>query len=72
MGLVLSKNEKDNFYIGKKYNVEYELGNGKLNTFSNILANVDGKYFWFMSEENGMDVIKQDRILTMTCIREKV
>jgi len=58
------------YILDKNYNVEYELGNGKRQTFSNILRNVDGTYFWFCSEEEGMDVIRQDRILTMTCIRK--
>ena len=53
--------------LNRLYNVEYKLANGKINTFSNILTNVDGKYFWFYSEENGLDIIKQDRIETMVC-----
>lgn len=56
---------------GKKYNVEYKLGNGKSYTFSNILEKIDETYFWFCSKENGLDIIRQDRILTMICIKEK-
>lgn len=55
------------YIYGHKYNIEYELGNGSIHTFSNILTNVDGKYFWFDSPEGGMDIIRQDRIITMVC-----
>ena len=67
MSLNLLPDSEYNYVLDKSYNVEYELGNGKIKTFSNILRNVDGKYFWFCSEEDGMDVIKQDRIITMIC-----
>jgi len=60
------------YVLDRNYNIEYELGNGKRRTFSNILRNVDGTYFWFCSEEEGMDVIRQDKIITMTCIRKSL
>jgi len=34
-------------------------------TFSNTLVNIDDKYYWFLSE-NGMDLIKKDKVVTMT------
>lgn len=68
MSLIL-KNDTNNI-LGRLYNVEYELGNGKIQTLSNILENVDGVYFWFSSKENGLDIIRQDRIITMVCIRD--
>lgn len=71
--LPIHKKEHDTYQyvLGRKYNVEYELGNGKIKTLFNTLENVDGKYFWFCSDEYGLDVIRQDRIITMTCLREK-
>ncbi len=36
-------------------------------TFNNTLENIDDKYYWFLSEENGLDVIKKDRVITMVC-----
>ena len=71
MSLNLLPDSEYNYVLGRSYNVEYELGNGKRNTFSNILENADGVYFWFSSKENGLDVIRQDRIITMVCLREK-
>lgn len=70
MGLNMSK-EYTEKYCGRKYNVEYEMGNGRIQTLSNILENADGTYFWFVSEEDGMDVIRQDCIRTMICINKK-
>ncbi len=70
MGLLSVSKEREYIY-GRKYNVEYELGNGRICTLSNILVNVDDKYFWFDSLEDGMDIIKQDRIVTMICLRDK-
>jgi molecular chaperone HtpG len=37
-----------------------------------LFKNTDGKYFWFTSKEDGLDVVKQDTIRTMICLREKV
>lgn len=74
MGLNILPNVNDGYnkmVLGRKYNVEYQLGNGKICTLSNILENADGEYFWFCSEEDGLDVIKQDRVLTMVCIRKE-
>jgi hypothetical protein len=65
---VSGKDEKiDKWTLGKSYNVEYELGNGKTMTFNNTLENIDDKYYWFLSEESGLDVIKKDRVITMVC-----
>ena len=55
---------------GRIYNVEYEMGNGKLCTFSNVLVNIDNKYFWFDSPEDGLAIINQDRVVTMVCQKE--
>lgn len=66
----LNLKNADNCILGRLYNVEYELKNGKVQTLSNILENVDGVYFWFSSKENGLDVIRQDRVITMVCSRE--
>jgi len=64
----LSIQEDTENILGRKYNVEYKLGNDSIHIFSNILTNVDGTYFWFSSLEDGLDVIRQDRIVTMICL----
>ena len=70
---VSGKDEKiDKWVLGKSYNVEYELDNGKIITFNNTLENIDDKYYWFLSEENGLDVIKKDRVITMICSHKEL
>jgi len=54
--------------LGRKYNIEYKLNNDSIHTFSNVLTNVDGTYFWFSSLEDGLDIIRQDRVVTMICL----
>ena len=62
---VSGKDEKtDKQTLNKKYNVEYELGNGKINTFSSTLVNIDDKYYWFL-DDDGLNIIKKDRVATM-------
>ena len=41
----LNLREDTNKILGRRYNVEYEMANGKCATFNNILVNVDGVYF---------------------------
>lgn len=57
--------------LGRRYNVEFEYGNGKLMTFNNVLTNVDGVYFWFSSKEDGLACIRQDRVTFMYCTDKK-
>ena len=64
---LLIKEDSENI-LGRKYNVEYKINNDLIHTFSNILTNVDGTYFWFSSLEDGLDIIRQDRIVTMICL----
>ena len=64
---LLIKEDTENI-LGRKYNVEYKVNNDSIHTFSNILTNVDGTYFWFSSLEDGLDIIRQDRIVTIICL----
>ena len=64
---LLIKEDTENI-LGRKYNVEYKVNNDSIHTFSNVLTNVDGTYFWFSSLEDGLDIIRQDRIVTMICL----
>lgn len=58
------KEDIDNI-LGRRYNVEYLTGNGKCATFNNKLENVDGTYFWFSSKEDGLSLVRQDRVTFM-------
>ena len=64
---LLIKEDTENI-LGRKYNVEYKTNNDSIHTFSNALTNVDGTYFWFSSLEDGLDIIRQDRVVTMICL----
>jgi len=64
----LSIQEDTNNILGRKYNVEYKVNNDSIHTFSNVLTNVDGNYFWFSSLEDGLDIVRQDKIVTMICL----
>lgn len=70
MWLHISGKDKkiDKWILNRKYNVEYKLENGKLETFNNVLVNIDHTHYWFLSEEHGLDIVKKDRIVTMVCI----
>jgi len=63
--------DKENI-LGRKYNVEYKSNNDSIHTFSNILTNVDGIYFWFSSLEDGLDIIRQDKIVTIICLERNM
>lgn len=54
-------------YINRNYNVEYFLGNGKIQTFNANMVNIEDGYFYFEDEDNGLIMIRQDVIRTMTC-----
>ena len=71
MSLILKDKDSGKDFLNRRYNVEYETGSGKVHTFSNVLENVDRIYFWFCSPEDGMDVVRQDRILTMICTERR-
>jgi hypothetical protein len=62
---VLSKNI-DNIF-NRHYNVEFKQSDGKYMTFNNILVGEDDTYFWFLSKENGLTLVRQDRVTFMYC-----
>lgn len=63
----LSIREDVNGVLGRKYNVEYLDGRGRCCTFNNTLVNVDGTYFWFENKQDGLALVKQDRVTFMYC-----
>ncbi len=65
-------NEVCRFARGRRYNVEYRLGNDKITTFNNVLDYADGEFLYFLSREDGMDVIKQENLISMVCTERKL
>lgn len=57
------------YALNKFYNVEYQMGNGKWNTFSNVLIGSDSLHLHFYNEESGQfDLVRTDRIVNMNTI----
>lgn len=52
----------------KVYNIEWYLGNGKLQTTSAILVNVGCGYFYFEYPNGGLFIIEQKAIRSLDCI----
>lgn len=63
----LNIKEDTDLVLGRNYNVEYLDGRGRCQTFNNTLNNVDGTYFWFSSKQDGLALVRQDRITFMYC-----
>ncbi len=68
MGLMASSKTNEKL-IGKRYNVEYFLNNGKVQTFSSILVNIDGVHFWF-EDELGMCMVRQADIRSLMALKD--
>jgi hypothetical protein len=66
MSMLPIQEDKDKI-LGRKYNVEFLDGRGRPCTLNNTLVNVDNTYFWFSSKEDGLSIIKQDRVTFMYC-----
>ena len=57
--------------LGKIYNVEFKWGNGRLDTFSGRLENIDDEYFWFIDSKNGaLNMIKKERVTIIKFVGE--
>lgn len=56
---------------GKVYNVEFEWGNGKTDTFSGVLENIDDQYFWFTDLDSGaLNVIRKERVIIIRFVKQ--
>ena len=52
----------------KMYNIEWYLGNGRLQTTSAILENVGDGYFYFVYPNGGLFIVEQRAIRSLECI----
>jgi hypothetical protein len=52
----------------KIYNVEWYLGNGKLQTTSAILKNIGNGYFYFEYPNGGLFIVEQRAIRSLECV----
>ena len=66
--MIMSTNKNDPA-CGKVYNVEWYLGNGKLQTASATLENIGNGYFYFVYPSGGLFIVEQRAIRSLECIR---
>lgn len=58
----------DNKAYEKPYNIEWYLGNGRLQTTNAILVNVGDGYFYFEYPDGGLFIVEQRAIRSLECI----
>lgn len=52
----------------KKYNIEWHLGNGKIQTTSAVMTSIENGYIFFRYPSGGIFVIKDDAIRSLECL----
>jgi hypothetical protein len=69
--MIMSTNKNDPA-CGKVYNVEWYLGNGKLQTTSATLENIGNGYFYFVYPSGGLFIVEQKAIRSIECTGGKI
>lgn len=64
--MIISNENYANY--GKTYNVEWYLGNGKLQTTSAILTDIRNGYLFFEYQNGGLFIIEQKTIRSLDCV----
>ena len=59
---------KNETACGKTYNIEWYLGNGRLQTTSAILENIGDGYFYFVYPSGGLFIIEQRAVRSLECV----
>ena len=65
--MIISTSKSD-IACGKKYNIEWYLGNGRLRTTSAILEDFGDGYFYFAYPNGGLFIIEQKAVRSLECI----
>jgi hypothetical protein len=68
--IVMVGNNKNETACGKRYNIEWYLGNGKLQTTSAMLDNIGDGYFYFEYPNGGLFIIEQRNIRSLACLED--
>ena len=58
----------DDRAFGKNYNIEWYLGNGKLQTSSAVMTFIENGYFFFRYPSGGILVLEDDSIRSLECL----
>ena len=59
---------KNETACGKKYNIEWYLGNGRLQTTSAMLENIGDGYFYFTYSNGGLFIVEQRAVRSLECV----
>lgn len=65
--IITNKNEAA---YRKAYNIEWYLGNGRLQTTSAILENIGDGYFYFEYPNGSLFIIEQRAVRSLECIEK--
>lgn len=52
----------------KKYNIEWYLGNGKIQTTSAVLTSIENGYIFFRYPSGGIFIVKNEAIRSLECL----
>jgi hypothetical protein len=58
----------DNRAFEKKYNIEWYLGNGTIQTTSAVMTSIENGYIFFRYPSGGILMIKDDAIRSLECL----
>lgn len=65
---VLNRQIVDDRAFEKKYNIEWHLGNGKLQTTSAVMTSIENGYIFFRYPSGGIFILKDDAIRSLECL----
>ena len=65
--MIVVTNKNDTAY-GKMYNVEWYLGNGRLQTTSAMLENIEDGYLYFKYPKGGLFIVEKRAIRSLECV----
>lgn len=70
MDTIVSSSKLFDMAFGKKYNIEWRLANGKVQTTSAILTDIINGYIHFIYPNGGLFIIEQKALRSMQCIED--
>jgi len=67
---MMVSSSKNDTACGKKYNIEWYLGSGRLQTSSAMLECIGDGYFYFEYPNGGLFIIEQRAVRSLECIEK--
>lgn len=66
--MITTREVVDDRAFGKRYNIEWYLGNGKIRTTSAVMTSIEKGYIFFRYPSGGIFVIKDEIIRSLECL----